>query len=153
MRPLRAFFSRIAGSFAPARRDRELADELASHLQMHIDDNVRAGMTADEARRHALIKLGGVDQVKEQYRDRRGLPWLAMAGQERGEVEVVAVARPEDAEPAPARVVEQPRDPAPMAREGLPLILARGVELGLLPFGSIHGPRFLPRSPGSGPPD
>ena len=43
---------------------------------MHIEDNVRAGMTPEEARRQALIKLGGVEQTKENYRDRRGLPWL-----------------------------------------------------------------------------
>jgi predicted permease len=43
---------------------------------MHIDDNLRAGMTSEEARRQALIKLGGVDVTKESYRDRRGIPPL-----------------------------------------------------------------------------
>jgi putative ABC transport system permease protein len=56
--------------------DRELDEELDSHLQMHIDDNRHLGMSADEARRHALIKLGGVEQVKDTYRERRGLPIL-----------------------------------------------------------------------------
>ncbi len=76
MRALRAFFARLAGLFGKQRRDRELADELESHLQMHIDENLRAGMTPQEARRQALIDLGGVEQAKENYRDRRGLPWL-----------------------------------------------------------------------------
>jgi predicted permease len=49
---------------------------MQSHLEMNIEDNVRAGMTAEEARRQALIKLGGVEQTKENYRDRRGVPWL-----------------------------------------------------------------------------
>jgi predicted permease len=43
---------------------------------MHIADNLRAGMSPEEARRDALIRLGGVEQTKESYRDRRGLPWL-----------------------------------------------------------------------------
>jgi hypothetical protein len=67
---------RIGGLFGKERRDRELADEMESHLQMHIEDNLRAGMAPEEARRQALIKLGGVDQTKENYRDRRGIPWL-----------------------------------------------------------------------------
>jgi len=49
---------------------------MASHLQMHIEDNLRAGMSPAEAYRQALIKLGGVEQTKEIYRDRRGLPLL-----------------------------------------------------------------------------
>jgi len=76
MRPLRAWFVRLGGIFAKQSRDRELAAELDSHLQMHIDENVRAGLTSQEARRQALIQLGGVEQTKERYRDRRGLPWL-----------------------------------------------------------------------------
>ena len=76
MRALRAWFVRFGGLFGKRRRDRELAAELESHLQMQIEDNVRAGMTPEEARRQALISLGGVEQAKEIYRDRRGLPWL-----------------------------------------------------------------------------
>ena len=73
---LRAWLWRLGGLFGKQRRDRELADEMESHLQMHIEDNVRAGMSPEEARRQALIKLGGVEQTKESYRERRGLPWL-----------------------------------------------------------------------------
>jgi predicted permease len=76
MRALRAWLVRLAGLFGKQRRDRELTDELESHLQMHIDENLRAGMSPEEARRQALIKLGGVDQTKETYRERRGIPWL-----------------------------------------------------------------------------
>jgi putative ABC transport system permease protein len=54
----------------------EFNDELNSHLQMHIRDNVRAGMTPQEARRQALLTLGGIEQAREIYRDRRGLPLL-----------------------------------------------------------------------------
>jgi putative ABC transport system permease protein len=48
-------------------------------LHMHIEDNLRAGMSPDEARRHALLALGGVERTKEEYRDRRGAPWLESA--------------------------------------------------------------------------
>jgi hypothetical protein len=67
---------RLAGSFGAARHDREIAAELESHLQLHIDDHVRAGMTPDEARRTAILALGGVVQTTERYRDRRGLPFV-----------------------------------------------------------------------------
>ena len=76
MRRLRALLLRLAGLSRKDRRERELAAEMESHLQMHIEDNLRTGMSAPEARRQALIKLGGVEQAKELYRERRGLPLL-----------------------------------------------------------------------------
>ena len=76
MRTIRAWLSRLGDVFNRHRTDRDLATELESHLQFHIDDNLRAGMSPEEARRDALIKLGGLEQVKESYRDQRGLPWL-----------------------------------------------------------------------------
>jgi putative ABC transport system permease protein len=73
---LRAAVLRLGGLFYRERRDHELAEELESHLALHIEDNLRAGMTPAEARRDALLKLGGIESVKEQYRDRRGIPML-----------------------------------------------------------------------------
>jgi putative ABC transport system permease protein len=60
--------------FRKERCEREFAAELDGHLQMHIEDNLRSGMSAQEARRQALLKLGGVEPTKEIYRERRGLP-------------------------------------------------------------------------------
>jgi predicted permease len=57
-------------------REREFSAELESHVDMHIADNVRAGMTHDEARRQALLALGGVEQTKERYRERDKTRWL-----------------------------------------------------------------------------
>ncbi|OLD84242.1 MAG: hypothetical protein AUF64_02345 [Chloroflexi bacterium 13_1_20CM_54_36] len=74
MKRLHALLSRIGEFFAKKHREHELSAELDAHLQLHIDDNLRAGMTSREARRHALLKLGGLEQTKEIYRDRRGLP-------------------------------------------------------------------------------
>ncbi len=82
MKSLRALLVRLAGLFNKRKRDSELTVELHSHLQMHIDENVRRGMTPAEARRQALIELGGVEQAKEQYRARRGLPLLETLAQD-----------------------------------------------------------------------
>ena len=76
MRLLRSWLARFAGWFHQEQHDRELAAELETHLQMHVDDNLHAGMSLEESRRRALIKLGGVEQTKELYRDRRGMPWI-----------------------------------------------------------------------------
>jgi predicted permease len=71
---LRTFIARAIGSFLRRRRDVDILDELNSHLDAHIADNIRAGLTVDEARRDALLKLGGVAHTAEHVRDRRGLP-------------------------------------------------------------------------------
>jgi putative ABC transport system permease protein len=78
MRPLRAWLLRLGGYFRNYKRDPEFTAEVESHLRMHIEDNLRAGMAPEQARRDALIKLGGIEQTKEIYRDRRGLPLLEM---------------------------------------------------------------------------
>ena len=74
MRRLRAWTIRLTGLLHRRRHERELADEIESHLQLHIDDNIARGMTPAEARRRALLKFGGVERIKEQYRERRGVP-------------------------------------------------------------------------------
>jgi macrolide transport system ATP-binding/permease protein len=79
---LRAWLLRFKGLFSKDTRERELADEIESHLKMHIDDNIRAGMSPQEARRVAVMKLGGVDQTKEAYRDRATIPLVESALQD-----------------------------------------------------------------------
>ena len=56
--------------------DATLDEELQSHIDMATEENLRAGMTRDEARRQALIAVGGLDQARELHRDTRGLPFL-----------------------------------------------------------------------------
>jgi hypothetical protein len=75
-RQARAWLRRLSGLFVGTQRDSDLAAELESHLQLHTEDNLRAGMTPAEAKRAAVIKLGGLESTKELYRDRRGLPVL-----------------------------------------------------------------------------
>ena len=76
MKQLRALVKRLEGLFWGGRREDEFADELDSHLQMHIDDNVHSGMTAAEARRSAMLELGGVERTKQAYRERSTLPLM-----------------------------------------------------------------------------
>jgi predicted permease len=75
VKTLRAFWLRLAGTVHRESRD-NFAEELEGHLQMHTEDNVRKGMSAAEARRNALMKLGGIEQTKELYHDRQTLPVL-----------------------------------------------------------------------------
>ncbi|HEX8141026.1 MAG TPA: ABC transporter permease [Pyrinomonadaceae bacterium] len=76
LRQLRALAVRLSGLFSREKRDRELARELESHIEMHTEDNLRAGLSPQEARRQAIIKLGGVEPTKERYRRQRGLPLI-----------------------------------------------------------------------------
>jgi macrolide transport system ATP-binding/permease protein len=76
VRRLRAWLVRLGGLVPSARRERELAEEIEAHVQMHAEDNVRSGMTPEEARRDAVLKLGGVEATKEACRERRTIPLL-----------------------------------------------------------------------------
>ena len=74
---LRALLARLRNLFRGSRAlERELDAELASHLQLHIDDNLRRGLSPGEARRQALLSLGGLEQTKERVRDQRSLPFF-----------------------------------------------------------------------------
>ena len=76
LRQVRGWLVRLLGLFTRQQREREFAEELASHLALHLEDNLRAGMSPEEARRQALIKLGGVTQTQELHREQRGIPML-----------------------------------------------------------------------------
>jgi predicted permease len=76
MTRLRIFFHRLLGLFLRRKLERELEEEIRSHLELQIEENVLQGMSQEEARQAARRKFGGVDQVKERYRDRRGLPLI-----------------------------------------------------------------------------
>jgi predicted permease len=75
--------SRIRSALARARAfankplgDADLEQELASHLNFAIEDNLGRGLSPEEARRQALIRFGGIEQSREQQRAARGLPML-----------------------------------------------------------------------------
>jgi predicted permease len=74
MRRLRALWMRVHGLQRTRRQEEDFAAELESHVSMHTEDGIRAGLSPDEARRQALIRLGGAEQTRQAYRDRRTLP-------------------------------------------------------------------------------
>ena len=82
MSRVRGWLWRAIDPLVRRRRERDLAEEIESHIQIHTDENIRAGMSPDAARRAALVKLGGVEPLKEHYRDQRGLPAAATLGQD-----------------------------------------------------------------------
>src|SRR5580692_7042331 len=82
MRTLRRFFKRLT-SWARTKRDEErLQAEVEEHLLMQTAENVRAGLSPIEARRQAMLKFGGVEAIKEEYRDQKGLPFLETLAQD-----------------------------------------------------------------------
>src|SRR5215510_15620003 len=57
--------------FHKARRERELTEEIDAYLEMLVEQKVNEGLNPAEARRAALIELGGKEQVKEKVREAR----------------------------------------------------------------------------------
>src|SRR6267143_5124774 len=74
MSSLRVLGSRIRGLFLKRHLERELDEEVRAHIEMLTEENLRKGMSAEEARYMARRAFGGIEQTKEVYRVRRGLP-------------------------------------------------------------------------------
>jgi macrolide transport system ATP-binding/permease protein len=70
---IRIFLSRIRALFRANRLDAELDEELRSHIELAVEENLRRGMGGQEARTAALRAFGGVTQTREAYRARRGV--------------------------------------------------------------------------------
>jgi hypothetical protein len=65
MRALKRLFARV-GNFAMRRSgDQRLREEIEEHLALQIEENIRAGLSPVEARRHAMLKLGSVEAIRE----------------------------------------------------------------------------------------
>jgi predicted permease len=76
MHRLKAFVARLRCVFRPQPFEADFAAELESHVALHTDDGIRAGLSPAEARRRALIRLGGAEQTRQAHRERRTLPRL-----------------------------------------------------------------------------
>lgn len=74
MRTIRRFLAQIQNFVARRRGDDRLREEMEQHLAMQTEENIRAGMPVREARRQALIKLGAVEAIRENYHSVEGLP-------------------------------------------------------------------------------
>jgi macrolide transport system ATP-binding/permease protein len=71
---LQHLFARFTAFFKARHFDSDFDQELRSHLAMLTEDNIGRGMTPEQARRAALIRLGSVESTKESHREVRGLP-------------------------------------------------------------------------------
>lgn len=76
MSRVRIFLSRLKGLLRRNNQETNLETEMRSHLEMLTEENIRRGMSADEARYAARQEFGGVEQAKEAYREQRGLPFF-----------------------------------------------------------------------------
>jgi macrolide transport system ATP-binding/permease protein len=73
---LRRSFHRLRSFFRRAEQDRDFDAEMFAHLELAIEENLERGLSPAEARRQALVRFGGPQQVKENHREARGLPLL-----------------------------------------------------------------------------
>ena len=74
--------ARLRGLFGHKRLERELDDEVRFHLEMQIEDNLKAGMNPAEARYAALRSFGGIEPMKERYRERRAFALVETMAQD-----------------------------------------------------------------------
>ena len=79
---LREALNRLRSFFRKEPLERELDAEMALHIEMAIEENMRRGLSSEEARRQALVQFGGVQQARERHRGSRGLPWLDVLTQD-----------------------------------------------------------------------
>ena len=71
---IRVALNRIRAFLGKKTREADLDAEMAAHLDLAIDDNLRRGLSPDEAYRTALVSFGGLEQARERHREARGLP-------------------------------------------------------------------------------
>src|ERR1700727_1065534 len=76
MRILNRLFARIWNFGLRRRGDDRMREEMEGHVAMQAEENVRAGMTPSEAHRQAVLTLGAVEAIREQYHEEEGLPLL-----------------------------------------------------------------------------
>jgi predicted permease len=76
VRRLRAIIMRVRGLFTARRDNGDFEAELESHIALHTDEGIRNGLAPAEARRQALIRLGGAEQIHQAHRESRTFPWF-----------------------------------------------------------------------------
>lgn len=76
MRKLRALWTRFRALFNSRQLSDEFDAELQNHIAEHTHDGVSSGLSEPEARRQAMLRLGGAEQVRQSYRENASLPWL-----------------------------------------------------------------------------
>src|SRR3984885_6383878 len=76
MRFLRRLFIRLSNFATGRRADQRVREEIAEHLALQTEENLRAGMSPAEARRQAALKLGAVEAIREHHHAEQSLPFL-----------------------------------------------------------------------------
>jgi predicted permease len=76
MKSLKRFLNRLFHSAAGRAQEERLREEIAEHIALQTAENLRAGLTPIEARRQAMLKFGGVEAMKQDYRAERGLLFI-----------------------------------------------------------------------------
>ena len=76
MKFLRRFLARLTNFFTGRQSDRRLREEMEEHIALQTEENLRAGMSAAEARRQAVMKFGGMGTVREEYHAEQGIPFF-----------------------------------------------------------------------------
>lgn len=76
MELLREWILRMRAFFRKRALDRDFEDEVSSHIEQAVKENVERGVDPNEARREALVRFGGIEQAKEIHRAARGAPFL-----------------------------------------------------------------------------
>jgi putative ABC transport system permease protein len=74
MKPLRRFFMRLSNLATGRGGDQRLQEEIAQHLALQTEENLRAGMSSAEARRQATLKLGATEAIREFHHAEQSLP-------------------------------------------------------------------------------
>jgi len=73
---VRSYLARWLALAQKPRLEREINGEIRAHLELAERDYIAAGMTLEEARRAARRNFGGIEQMKEEHREQRGMPWM-----------------------------------------------------------------------------
>src|SRR5467141_5414811 len=76
MRALRRFLTRMVNLATRRAQDERLREEIEEHIALQTAENLRAGLSPVEARRQAMLKFGGVEAMKQDYRAERGLLFI-----------------------------------------------------------------------------
>jgi predicted permease len=76
VRALRRFLIRLTTSATRRRDEERLREELDDHIALQADENMRRGVPAAEARHQAVLRIGAVEAIREDYRDEQGLAFL-----------------------------------------------------------------------------
>ncbi len=76
MRALTRLLIRLGNALGRRRGDGRFIEEMESHLAAQTEENVRAGMTPEEGRRQARLKLGAMEAAREEYQAEKSLPLL-----------------------------------------------------------------------------